>query len=607
MIDVGFFLSSNVRPNLSEVDISGLDYKTISEIRRMTETQVTSGKFAITCDNPVWVAQSTNDKGEISYFSNDGSDNIYMATGKRKSFLRYGLSNEKLGLLHTEYIKFIDAEDAIDLTKQNKTNNEEETNSMATNELDDIMKMVDEEVTEGIKPMSNFEETGAKGARKQADPEAKEKKQAEKEKAEARKKKIRDDVAAARGNSNIDMSVIEASWKKYSELICFITPTDKRQSIAAVKVPVKAAQRELLDTAPNDVKTNFLQNPNGVPSEWIKVSYEIKARESKPGKAVGVIARIPAYLKDLSISDYIKSIAIEEAKKALSTDNSATAIELNTMADFEQKLTFAGSSITEAKETAPIDGKPGEIKILIGQPSSNASSKSNVLKDQGMLLSKKIVKTGQGNKTPMHDRNYFPLTTYETVDITKNIPEDVVADLNKYTFESLFTPAKNSKQVGTKHANLINDNKIHITKNGDVIESDYITNGANRIDLTVTAFYDKNQGRTTIELPVKKRTPKPDGTLGAPQFVKYNVTLEDKMADPDYRMKSSLGRPEFAHIVELVGADNLTPAVLKEKFKRTSGGTSVSKYLNAEIARDLLIIKMGGGLGNYSISGLNLE
>jgi hypothetical protein len=570
------------------------------------------GDFVITCDNPVWLVKSTKsgkDGPVVSWLSCDGGDHVYSATGTRTSVLQHSLLDGKLQLAGTEALKFADEEKSIDLP----TNIPKEEKKMS-NDLDAILNQAEQETSGETPKMTNFDGAPAsegqaeKKGRKPVDPEAKAAKKAERENLENMRKKIKDDVRSATSQNKVDMSMLESVWKKNAQLIAFVSPTDKRQSIAAVKVPVKADKRTVVENAPEDVKAMHFRNPASVPAEWIQTTYEIKGRESKPGKALGVILQIPAFLQNCAVADFVKANVLESARAAFTNNDNATVIELCTMNDFEQKLTFAGGSIQEAASTAPEGGKPGEVKILIGQPNSNASTANNkALADQGMVFAKKIVKVGAGNKTPMHDRNYFPLTTYETVDVMGNISPEDLRDLNRYTFEGLFSPGKNSKQSGTKFDNLVPADRGYIRKNGEDIESDYITNGANRVDLPIAAFYDKTLPRGYFRLPIKRKNTKPDGSLGAPQFVKYNVTMEEKMSDPDYRAKSALGLDEFAHIVSAVGEDLLAPAILKDKFKRSSSTNTVSKYLNADIARELLIAKMGGGLNQYSINGFNFD
>lgn len=602
MLDLKTFVESDLRPQLEAVDLSSVEVKSVSECEAMTRDSVVNGTFVITCDNPVWLAKSTNARGEVSWFSNNGDDHVYMPLGKRFSLLKYLPFNGKMQMAGTHAMKFVDDEQAIALPAVNQTILKEET-TMANGDLDDIMKdagnEVNPQIDPNVKPLDKFGEAGAPAK----DPAAKDSKKGDKEAMESLRKQIREDINAARSQNPIDMSIVQALWQKNAQLIAFVASTDKRQSITAVKVPVKAAQRELVDTAPEAVRANFLKNPTAVDPQWIKTTYEIKGREAKPGKPVGVIIQIPAFLKDCSVMDYIKQNVISTAEMALKGGDNSTAIELCTMNDFEQKLTFVGCAINESPVTAPEGGKPGEIKILYGQPANSTSKDKGVINTNGTQFAKKIVKTGQGNKTPMHDRNYFPLTTYETVDINGPMSPELVADLNRYTFEGLFTPGKNSKQTGTKHANLSAEDKAKVVKEGGNITSAFITTGANREKVTISAFYDKAVARDSVLIPLKRQNPKPDGTLGAAQFIKYSVTMDEKMTDEEYFNKSSLGLEQFAHIVEATGADQLTPAILKEKFKRGGGNSSVSKYLNADIARELLIAKMGGGLNNYNITG----
>lgn len=117
----------------------------------------------------------------------------------------------------------------------------------------------------------------------------------------------------------------------------------------------------------------------------------------------------------------------------------------------------------------------------------------------------------------------------------------------------------------------------------------------------------KNVERSSLNIALKARSTKADGTLGTPQFIRYTVTAEDKMKDPDYFAKSSLGDSRFAHIVDLIGEEILNPATLKEIFKRGSSSTTTSKKLSSATVRDLTLAKLYGGLTGYDIAGFTFD
>lgn len=588
------FKMSRARPGLEEADLTQLDYKTLSELEQMTLKEIKEGSFYIVCDDVKWAAYSTDDKGVKKLYSSDGI-RVWFVPDKRTRFLAYDLNGNKMLLALNSDIK-VNAE-KIDKLYVEK---EEEINMENRDVLNDLMAEATMNVsnaqTSQIQGMNSFEgDLSFQGENMEETNNIGVEKISERDTIPRLIKKIKEDMKGSL--KEVDMSEIIASWKKNARLICFVTPTDKRQTLAAVKLPVKPENRELADGATPEIEAMFNKNKGSVPPEFIKSEYEIRARECKPGKPVGVIAKIPFALKGCSIYDYTKNISLEGIKKY----EDATAIEMFTMNDFEQKLMLVGSSIQEAEETVMPGTKPGEIKIVVSYPKTVAITKDGTLKSDGLTFATKIMKDGNGTRTPLHDKNYFPLVTYETVDIYKEIPEDLVADLNLYTFGSLFSPSKNSKQVAEKYKSLKTNDKLHIKVENEEILSDYITNDANRrVMLTLRPFYDKTIERETISLPLKTKAVKADGSQGSPAFIKFNATTEEKMKNSDYLKNSSLGNGKFDDIINLVGTDILNPSSLRTAFKR-SGTKSISKHVEVGLVSNLIRAKSMGELQNYSL------
>jgi hypothetical protein len=273
-----------------------------------------------------------------------------------------------------------------------------------------------------------------------------------------------------------------------------------------------------------------------------------------------------------------------------------------TFSDFEQKLTLVGGSIREAAETH--GGAPSELVINYSVAKSRAKADSSGLtSNEGTVLVKKVSRVGGGNKTVLSNGNYFPLTTYETYDIYGNLSQDLVDKLNISCFESL---VNGGKSTPAKIKLLVQDQQDNIKQEGDKITSKYITNSADRIKLEVAEFFDKDKARDSIQIPLKLRKEKSDGTTGALGFVKYSVLADaKKLADPEYFSKTSLGNGRFQHLIELTGPDFLNQSSLK-MFKR-GGGTGISKSLDALQARALLKSKLlGKGFSEFEVEGLKI-
>lgn len=631
------FKNSNARPGLEEIALSSIQYKTLSEIQQMSFKDVLGLKPFVVCDNPIWLAKSVSTGGRESYYSYDG-EYIWSIPKSLKRVTRQILDGKKLVIVdHTDltYNGVDNLDDLDENLKRNKeelnmsengvsladmmnevVNNVEENNaaSVESNSLDAIMQQASEELNNGtVPPMNAFSEDSSGNVSKQEKSSmTDEEKEALKAKKKAEKERMASVIKAIQNEAtsvapHIDLTLVTKKWQELARFICFVTPTDKRQTFTATTLPKKKEDRELIENAPESiVQLKVSGRVNEISDEYFKRVLTLKIREGKPGKPCGAIVRVPAFLKGCSLMDFTKSVALEGAK---STDT-ATAIEVFTMTDFEQKLALVDGKISEAEETALDGGKPGVLELVTTYPRDTSVSTDGTLINQGFVFSKKLVREGNGNRTPLHDRNYLPLTTYETVNISEAIPEDKLEALNDYTFGPLFGTKQNNKQTISKYESLLEEDKIHIRKdeNGH-ITSDYITNDAARRvqNLKVTAFYDKNIERPSLNIALKARSIKTDGTPGTPQFIRYTATSEEKMKDPDYFAKSSLGNGHFDHIISLVGEEFLNPTSLKETFKRGSTSTATSKKLSSATVRDLTLAKLYGGLNGYDIEGFTFS
>ena len=577
MIDLGVFLASNAKPDLEEVELSSVAYKTISEVSLLPENDVVDSDFVVVCDNPVWVVKSIGSNGRVSYYSHDGGDLICLLSGKRRSWLSYAFDGKKLTTRSNRMIRFADELPAMDLNNINIVEEEIPVNdqtNVQSDELAALMAASEEEVRganapnlmKGFDGASNELDTDISGSVTQ-DKTVRQKENAE---VVARFHRMVQDVS---GEKPLDRSILVAEWQKYARFICFITPSDKRHNITVAKQ--KKSKLELTDDVPDDVRTRFNQEPSSIDRQWLRASYEVQAKEVKPGRAVGVAVRVPSYLKDCSLVEYIRDAVKKSAENAFANGDDSTAVEILTIDDFYNKLGLTHGEIKEDESTVLEGSKPGKISLKYVPRLVRAVTKKGTTNSAGSQIDWKLVKQGHGNKSPVHDKNYFPLVTYDNIDINLPMPQDVVDSMNNYTFKPLFKPRKkDAAETDTKYSSLIPDHQVHITRHGDEeFSSDYITNdAAKKVGLTVTAFFDNKLVRPSVLLSRKFVGTRQDGSSKSPQFVRYDCKDARQMEDEEYRAKSSLGRPEFSHIIEAVGEDLLSPTLLGEKFKRSGGG-----------------------------------
>lgn len=358
----------------------------------------------------------------------------------------------------------------------------------------------------------------------------------------SKKEEILADIAKARieGGFKLDTSEFEKSWQKGAELICFITPTDKRHKISAVKSLAKPTNRILMPDAPDEVKMRFLVDPDSAPDAWIQTEYKIKAVEIKPGKPIGVLARVPSFLNGVSLGFYID--ALKSGTDLAKGWDGFVAVKMIPMVEFEQMMVMGGSTVKEAKETLPEDRTtPSIYKFVLAETS------------QPGLISKKLVRGGQETQNLLHDHNYLPLVKYETVNIGDPLPADIINNLNLAAFGDLFIPSKTTGKGS--FVNLRTEDREHIWMEGGVIVSDYITNESTRVPLLIPTFYDKNRVRMNPVLPLTSQG----------KLIKYSL-LDNRMTEREYALKTSVADPAFAHIVS-ISKEALSINKIRSMFK----------------------------------------
>ncbi|GHU52996.1 hypothetical protein AGMMS49975_10010 [Clostridia bacterium] len=620
MISFDDFAASGARKDIKQVDLNLVAVKKLSEMNTVTQEELQNGTYIPVCDGALWVATAVDGKGNVGYYSGDG-ETVFKPNTKFGGLVGYALRGKRLVMGELSNFEFrADEKPDLDLTK-----NEEATTMAADTRLGDMFDETDETVggsgDGSVKLMSGFEKTDGDGTpiggeEKKGKGKTKEKTPEEIEREKNRKdfqqglNKVITDVKSGISDKarELDTTLLEKAWKDNAEFIAFIAPQDKRHVIAGVKEPLTADNRVPRDDLTEAQRMEAVQNPDKVPKEYFKPIYHIAVKESRPGKAVGVIVKVPAFLKDLGVSDYVKSVALQGASKFAQGDDRTTTIELMSYGDFVNKLVIAGSSINEAKETSMGEGNPGKLVVeSVPARSVYGAIKSKVTIVQNILVVHKLRRDGMGNKTLYHDKNYFPLKTYETVDVNSQMSDEQIYALNQYMIGTLFNPIKKDSS-DRRYDFLVEADKLNVTKVGTEITSNYVTNDASkRIQLAVKAFYDKEKTRDAILLPLKRRGKKQNGEEASAQFIAYDVTDADKMGNSelDYRAKSALGNGQFQHIIDLVGEDNLAAATLKAKFKTRNTASSANKvgFTQTE-SRQLAITKILGGGGQFDMEGI---
>ena len=590
MLNFEDVLKSNQWTDLKFVELSSIDYKIQDDVELLTIEESLAGNFVPVCNNVVWVASTQTREGETTYISSDGV-HMFMYPPNMQTMMSWELSESgRRNLIANTRLTYKQPEPIINNIYQEETNMNNQASANPSS-IDDLIQGVSNDVTSPpagtIETMSAFDGPEA-GSLKAKDPT--------KEAQKAAVSKIMSDLKET-GAANDEFSLLKDCWIKNARHFCWITYLDSRDAIVASKVSQEPSEYQLVPNAPEDIKTLFKTDPRAVPQAHIQKVYKIEAKRSKPGATAGAIIKVPAYLKGKSVQEYMSAIATQGPK----TDQESLAtFEILKITDYEQKLALAGTVIKE--DPATHEGVQSELSLVY---SVGVVSKKSDSLAKGTVIKKKFVRTGNGNKTVFTNRNYFPLATYETYNIYEQQSPEVIDMLNTSYFETMINGTAASPG---KYRSLSTDEQAMIRKDGDKIESDFITAGAGGRRLTIREFFDKEKERDTIRLPIKRRSEKP-GANGKPpalSFVKYSLMADPKVLDgPEYKSKTSLGNGNFAHIVEAVPAEILDPAILKEMFKRGSGSSSTSKVLDSVHARAIVKAKITGGspLSSYNVSG----
>lgn len=238
------FKNSNARPGLEEVNLSSVQYKTLSEIQQMSFNDVAKLKPLVVCDNPIWLAKSVSAGGRESYYSYDG-EYIWSIPRTLKRVTRQIFDGKKLVIVDHADLKYKGIDSLDDLSNSLKKNKEEldmSENSISleemmkevagnevgndsgvenSNSLDEIMKQASQELSGNTVPemdafsgdSSNDKATTEKSsATTDEEKEAlKAKKQAEKERMASVIKAIQNEAASVA--SNIDLSLLSKNGK----------------------------------------------------------------------------------------------------------------------------------------------------------------------------------------------------------------------------------------------------------------------------------------------------------------------------------------------------------------------------------------------------------
>ena len=118
------FKNSNARPGLEEVNLSSVQYKTLSEIQQMSFNDVAKLKPLVVCDNPIWLAKSVSAGGRESYYSYDG-EYIWSIPRTLKRVTRQIFDGKKLVIVDHADLKYKGIDSLDDLSNSLKKNKEE--------------------------------------------------------------------------------------------------------------------------------------------------------------------------------------------------------------------------------------------------------------------------------------------------------------------------------------------------------------------------------------------------------------------------------------------------------------------------------------------------
>ena len=365
-------------------------------------------------------------------------------------------------------------------------------------------------------------------------------------------------------------------------LVGFVTAQDAKVEFKVEDVPVKKDGNTVLNAEGNanaEVVEKWQAKKRVEPKFLVREGH-LKAVQSKPGKIVGVVVKIP----EGGVVGFDRfantSVEVDTTKKDLKS-------LLLSYAEFKTLIpTHFNGVISELEETHGISGDKPFATTVTATPSRVKDEKKAVTTTPKATI--KVATTRGGSL--IGPKNYFPVKTFETVRLDGALTAEQVEALNFSMFGVLVDGSTVGRKKGEnaavaipKYESLTPDYKARITKNPDgTISSKYITlNLSDRVPVEVLPFWSKEADfLASVEIPLKVKTRNEETGKESTRFKTYNAADEKVVAGPEGD-KTSLKLPRFQPILA-AASGAITQESLRALTSKSRGNAGGGKTVPHE-------------------------
>lgn len=316
-------------------------------------------------------------------------------------------------------------------------------------------------------------------------------------------------------------------------------------------------------------------------------------KQSRPTKAIGVFVEMPVG----------GNIPMSEFQKEGEIKYEADTTPVRLLYSIEDFTTLLGYYLLngEMKEHEDIFPKPSNytpdvIKLF----TKTYNIKANPAKNTKARTATKIIIKPATGRNLIVPGNYIPRVTYKALDIY-NLRGEEVEIMNN----SIFGPLINKPE---KFGPLLAEYKQHIKIEDGKISSDYIAEAGSAPEkIVITPYYDKNASPLTEALfAVKDKQ-----TSGKYTTVTCDITKKADLQNPEKREFLSINKPQYQHLVSLIGEDLLKPERLLSVVKKSSnskGDKEKFQDLKLEtLEKASMKFKGKQAIGDVQFVGLDVE
>ena len=547
----------------------------------------------VTIDNPVWLAKS--DKRGFVYAGNaEGNMSKFVINKRGYSTVEPTTNRDGKVVLTSTYYKQL-------RVKNNKNKiNESEDNKMAQefnvkdleeqlgNSIPDLGAGLDTTAT--TDKMDAFNQTATE-EKKDMTPEELKKEQLRKEKA-AKKSAINALITEnVKGVETADASELIMFNRDHGRYICSVVRNEEINKFSTRKVYMKDedGKKMLKPNVSDDVKAR-VKAGNSVDNANFMTEVRLKVGQSAPGPFMGSVISIPVGglvpLSDLRGTNPVKPNTAEKSLKYVLADKDEV---MNYIA------AYFGMQIQE--DEATFGQSAGTIKLELDYKTKTDKE----TQDEVTVLRQKL-KSETGRKTIIIPNTYFPLSVYETIDVSGPLTAEQCEVVNNSAFMHLYkAPTTKSADKLPKIDQLAGEDKAKISKDEKgVITSKFFTPEVDgRATLAIDKWYAKGELVEDIQMPIKVdiNANNPDKNP-VWRFKSHNVLGKDVDLS-----KTSLELPKYKVVRDAChGALTLESLTATLKSSKGSGKGKGNVIATAD-ARALMMKNLESNLTGLEVEG----